>query len=245
MASAIPFGQPILVGHHSEQRDRNYRAKIHNKFGKAFELDDKAKHYESRAASAECNHAISSDDPEALVKLQEKIDAAKADQEEMKAINAAWRKAKRPKHDDDADWERIHGLLSEECQKRIPRVRHDMGQHWHNYDQPFPPYALSNNNANVRRMEKRIEELKQEGQATETTEVDRGICTVVENVEVNRIQLVFDGKPEEAVRAILKTHGFRWARSEGAWQRQLNSAGRRNADWVIKQIQELQQKGPA
>ncbi|MFG9957598.1 DUF3560 domain-containing protein, partial [Pseudomonas aeruginosa] len=25
MASAIPFGQPILVGHHSEGRDRRYR----------------------------------------------------------------------------------------------------------------------------------------------------------------------------------------------------------------------------
>ena len=31
MASVIPFGQPILVGHHSERRDRNYRNKIHNK----------------------------------------------------------------------------------------------------------------------------------------------------------------------------------------------------------------------
>ncbi|MCC3151437.1 DUF3560 domain-containing protein, partial [Bifidobacterium bifidum] len=38
MAEAIPFGQPILVGHHSEKRDRNYRGKIHNTFGKAFAL---------------------------------------------------------------------------------------------------------------------------------------------------------------------------------------------------------------
>lgn len=30
MASVIPMGQPILVGHHSEKRDRNYRNKIHN-----------------------------------------------------------------------------------------------------------------------------------------------------------------------------------------------------------------------
>ena len=27
-AEGIPFGQPILVGHHSERRDRNYRARI-------------------------------------------------------------------------------------------------------------------------------------------------------------------------------------------------------------------------
>lgn len=52
MASAIPFGQPILVGHHSEHRDRNYRDRIHNTFGKAFNELDKAKHYEGRAATA-------------------------------------------------------------------------------------------------------------------------------------------------------------------------------------------------
>lgn len=52
MAQAIPFGQPILVGHHSEKRDRNYRGRIHSTFGKAFEESDKAKHYAGRAASA-------------------------------------------------------------------------------------------------------------------------------------------------------------------------------------------------
>lgn len=52
MAEAIPFGQPILVGHYSEGRDRNYRNRIHNTFGKAFEESDKAKHYASRAANA-------------------------------------------------------------------------------------------------------------------------------------------------------------------------------------------------
>ena len=35
MADGIPFGQPILVGHHSEQRDRNYRERIRNHFDKA------------------------------------------------------------------------------------------------------------------------------------------------------------------------------------------------------------------
>ncbi len=52
MASAIPFGQPILVGHHSEKRDRNYRDKIHNKFGKAFEEMDKAEFYRKQAERA-------------------------------------------------------------------------------------------------------------------------------------------------------------------------------------------------
>lgn len=53
MGSIIPFGQPILVGHHSEQRDRNYRDKIHNTFGKAFAMQDKAVYYEDKAESAQ------------------------------------------------------------------------------------------------------------------------------------------------------------------------------------------------
>ena len=52
MASVIPFGQPILVGHHSEKRDRNYRAKIDAKFGKAFAEQDKAAYYTNKAEEA-------------------------------------------------------------------------------------------------------------------------------------------------------------------------------------------------
>ena len=34
-AKSIPFGQPILVGHHSEKSDRNFRNKIENNFRKS------------------------------------------------------------------------------------------------------------------------------------------------------------------------------------------------------------------
>lgn len=52
MMSVIPMGQPILVGHYSEQRDRNYRDRAWNLMGKSVELSDKAKHYADRAATA-------------------------------------------------------------------------------------------------------------------------------------------------------------------------------------------------
>lgn len=74
MADCIPFGQPILVGHHSEGRDRNFRKRIHNTFGKSFQAQDKAKHYEQKAAAIENNRAIFSDDPQAI----QKTDNAKA-----------------------------------------------------------------------------------------------------------------------------------------------------------------------
>jgi hypothetical protein len=88
-ASAIPFGQPILVGHHSEKRDRNYRARFGRKYEKSFELQKEAEELESRAAAAESNTAISSDDPQAVAKLKEKLAGMEAQQARMKAINKA------------------------------------------------------------------------------------------------------------------------------------------------------------
>ena len=41
------------------------------------------------------------------------------------------------------------------------------------------------------------------------------------NQEDNRLQVVFDGMPDADTRAELKSSGFRWAPSVGAWQRQL------------------------
>lgn len=41
------------------------------------------------------------------------------------------------------------------------------------------------------------------------------------NTDANRLQLIFDGKPAENVRAILKNNGFRWSPRYMAWQRQL------------------------
>ena len=84
MGEAIPFGQPILVGHHSEKRDRNYRDRIHNTYGKAFALQDKAKHYEQKAASVGTG-GISSDDPDAIEKLRAELANMEAAQERMKA----------------------------------------------------------------------------------------------------------------------------------------------------------------
>lgn len=72
MADAIPMGQPILVGHHSERSDRRYRERISRGFEKSFELQKKAEHYANKAASVG-KGGISSDDPAAVDKLQAKL----------------------------------------------------------------------------------------------------------------------------------------------------------------------------
>lgn len=84
MFSCIPFGQPILVGHHSENSDRNFRNKAWNLIGKSIELNNIAEHYAHKADLAENGSAISSDDPDAIAKLEAKLAKMKLDHDAIK-----------------------------------------------------------------------------------------------------------------------------------------------------------------
>lgn len=48
--------------------------------------------------------------------------------------------------------------------------------------------------------------------------------TVILNYSENRLQIIYDEKPSAEIRSNLKKCAFRWAPSEGAWQRQLTSS---------------------
>jgi hypothetical protein len=52
---------------------------------------------------------------------------------------------------------------------------------------------------------------------------------IIANPEANRVQIVFDAKPNATMISKLKAQGWRWAPSEGAWQRQLTNAARYSA----------------
>jgi hypothetical protein len=69
---AIPFGQPILVGHHSERSDRAYRGRAVGKIDRSIELGVKANDLERKAESVGTG-GISSDDPDAIEKLEKKL----------------------------------------------------------------------------------------------------------------------------------------------------------------------------
>ncbi len=90
-ASIIPFGQPILVGHYSERRDRNYREKISRGFERSFESADKARNMASRADGIEAaaDRAIYDDDPDAIDRLREKLEGLQAKREAVKARDHA------------------------------------------------------------------------------------------------------------------------------------------------------------
>lgn len=197
MAEAIPFGQPILVGHYSEGRDRRYRERIHNTFGKAFATMDKADHYEQKAASVGTG-GISSDDPEAVNKLKEKLESLKRSHEWMKNVNAVIRKGKAP----DTQIPALVALGMTEAQAAELLKPDFCGRIG------FAPYSLQNSNANIRRVEQRIRELERAARNV-TTERECDGYTYREDADENRVMFLFDGKPNAAIRAILKSHGFK------------------------------------
>lgn len=208
MASVIPMGQPILIGHHSEGRDRRYRARIENKFRASYEEQKTAEYWARRAEAAANNHAISSDDPEALQKLKKELAGLELLQEKMKEANKAIRKG-----DDEAL--RAMGFNDSRIQQlKTPDFCGRIG---------FPSYAITNNGANMRRIRERIEHLTLHAN-DQTTVTKIGLVTITDNVEENRLQVEFPGKPSDEIRQRLKSFGFHWSPDNGVWQRMRSNA---------------------
>jgi hypothetical protein len=81
----IPFGQPILVGHHSEKGHRRDLDKSWNAMGKCVELSKQAESYENRAAYWEKKAGIINlSMPECLEFYEFELERAKATHEGLK-----------------------------------------------------------------------------------------------------------------------------------------------------------------
>ena len=161
--------------------------------------------------------AIKSSDSDCIERLEDKLEALKALQEKMKAANAALRK----KDTEEGNLDLLELGYTEDGIKelRTPDFIGRIG---------YPAYALQNNNQEIHRIEDRINSLKAIKDKGTIKEENEGY-TYREDPESMRIQFIFDGKPDENVRNILKSEGFRWAPSQGAWQRQLTTNGQRSA----------------
>jgi len=100
----------------------------------------------------------------------------------------------------------------------------------------IPGYSLTNNNANMKRIQDRIAEVsKMKSGPAKDNEYSGGV-RVSEDPEAARIRMHFPGKPSREVIDHLKSNGFRWSPSEGAWQRHLNSAGRYAVESTLKKF---------
>lgn len=150
---------------------------------------------------------ISADAPDALDRLRAKLAELEVNQQEMKIANAYYRKHKTMRGYD--------GCTDTQAQRMDMEIKKYafLGEY------PYAPCVLANNNANIKRIRERIAGLEKLATKTaEGWEFNGG--KVVINTEINRLQILFDAKPDESTRSNLKRNGFKWAPSAGVWQRQ-------------------------
>lgn len=204
IGDSIPFGQPILVGHHSERRARADANRIHSNLTKAVEESNLAEHHEQRAAgiAAQLERTVFSDDTNAIEALRARIAEREAEVARRKAINAAFKKAE---GDAPARFAGlvVAGLMTQGEAQSVAGTMARM-----RYDRPFPAYSVTNLNANIRRDKERVVEL--ERRAKRATEAREQGGVRLEPLG-SYVRVTFAEKPERDVLDALRSAGFRWS----------------------------------
>ena len=160
---------------------------------------------------------VRAEDPDAVQHLQTKIAAAEKLQATMKAANVIVRNRQL------TDDEKVARLVAE-CGQREhsawellkPDFAGRVG---------FPDYALTNNGANIRRMQARLKGLANESGRASVTMLFAG-GRVEDNAEECRVRIYHEVKPPEGTIAKLRTYGFHWTPSLGCWLRLRNVSAR-------------------
>ena len=203
LVSGIPAGQPILVGHHSEGRHRRTLDRSWNALGKSVEMSKLAEHHEQKARGLEAalGKTIFSDDSDAVEAIEQRIAANEAKREEMKKINALYRKG------NTAGLAEL-GVDIDELKAKLAALGNYFGQ------APHMPFELTNLGARITADKKRLEHIKRmrkeqaEAEATET-----GVK--IDNHANGYSSVRFAEKPDYSIIRALKDASFRWG--SGCW----------------------------
>lgn len=207
---------------HKKEKQNKREDKLYSEYQYIMEIP-------SKIQSIANNTAIYSDEDDAIEQLEEKAEKYRLYLERMKKRNAHYRKYGTMKGFEDITDEKA-AELDKEIESSFYKV-------------PFPPYELTSARQKIKAATDRAEELKKlknsaEKQTEDIYQTVAGV-EVVENADAMRIQLLFENKPSDEIRSVLKTYGFRWAPSCSAWQRQLTENGRRGTRKALQEIAQL------
>lgn len=158
-ASAISqrfeFGQPILVGHHSERKARRDQERMQNLAGRAVESHQMAEKHRSAAAGLQhqLDTSIFSDDPDAPEALARRIADLEAKRDRMKAVNKEIKRGE--------GWaKRLAAagapLTDAEIKHLANNQRFAPGASTGNADPGFQRYEITNLGGNINRLKKRL-----------------------------------------------------------------------------------------
>lgn len=169
---------------------------------------------------------ISGTDSDARERIQARLDEREAMQNKMKSVNAFWRAHGTISGCPDLSSKEHIGLQAKTAQRASMERS----------EPPYPRWALDNNGVEIRRLRSRLATLDAQAAQGESEQEFKG---GVLHITPERVQLIFDGKPDADVRDVVKHWGFRWAPSQKAWQRQNTANGRYAAKQAIKAIENL------
>jgi hypothetical protein len=233
LTEGIPFGQPILVGHHSEKRHRNAVEKSWNALGRGVEAGKRAEELERRAAAVGTG-GISGENPEAVRLLKEQLEELEGRREIMKRMNAHFKKLKS-----------FEGMEAFAPREMIAEAENTM-RIWNGvYSSPWPSYSLTNLGANIRRVKGRIQQL--EKQAAELAAIESGErpapepieihgITVTPNLEENRVELRFPARLSKEHYKMVRSYGFVWSPTRSAFVRRYSAGAMHAAESVATYI---------
>lgn len=103
-------------------------------------------------------------------------------------------------------------------------------------DKAFKEYkAIKHYLAKIENLKYNKTKREKQGVAKNDIDLTNDFFEVVQNEEMNRLQLVFEAKPDEEQRTLLKKKGFRWSPKNKVWQRQLTN----NALFATKLLIEM------
>lgn len=233
ISSFIPFGQPILCGHHSEGKHRRDLKRIQNNMDKSIELSKKAEYYKNKAETILNNNSIRQDDPEAIQKLKEKINKLEKNNEKIKDLNAKLRKFKTL-----SNAEKEVSKLPDENPDKPYFIK--MLSHKNFYAMPperINAYYLDtvSNTAEIKRLQDRIKQLENKQSIGEVEKQINGITLKVDQ-NLNRVMLFFPDIPSVDTRSKLKHSGFKWSPNNKAWQNYINNRNMLRAEEIIKEV---------
>ena len=151
--------------------------------------------------------------------VRDELKAAEAELDLMKRANAAIKKGATV-----ADLVAL-GLNEGEARLRLkPDGMGDLG---------YAKFEVASVNGKIKRIKKKLEEVEARSTARATERTVKGVI-IEEDPEADRLRLHFPERPSEEMRQKLRGEAFRWAPSEGAWQRQLTDNARAAAERVLQ-----------
>jgi hypothetical protein len=102
---------------------------------------------------------------------------------------------------------------------------------------PFPGHALQNIGARIRQAKARAQDIAARDEAEPQELTGRGFRVFEDRLD-NRLLIKFEKKPSPEICQMLHRAGFHWARSRGAWSRQLTNAAWASARYVAGKLAE-------